>query len=297
MTDKQKAFLAIFIGSVIGGATAAVSKIGLLEFPPLTFAFLRFFLSSLIILPFLIRFKKNIKKDFVNLFPVSLFATVNIVFFILGLKFTTATISQLLYAGVPLLTGLIAFIFLSERLRIGKILGIIIGFIGVLVIVLLPMIEKGKTFSGDLFGNLLITVGVICFSFYMVFSKEAQKRYSPFEVTSVFIILTTIVLFPFFLFDIKANYGWWINVDLRGIISLIYIATVATIFTYILNQYAIRHGGSVFASMTYYLLPVFGFLSSFFILGERLTEGIVIGGLLALLGVFLATMPFRRIRI
>lgn len=294
MSDQQKAFLAIFLGSVIGGATAAVSKIGLLEFPPLTFAFLRFFISSLIILPFLIRLKKNIKKDFINLFPVSLFASINIVFFILGLKFTTATISQLLYAGVPLLTGLIAFVFLSQKLSNRKIFGIIVGFIGVLSVVLLPVIEQGKAFSGDLLGNLLISIGVICFSFYMVFSKEAQKKYSPFEVTSTFILLTTIILFPFFIFDLKANYGWWISVDIKGIISIVYIAIVATIFTYILNQYAIKHGGSVFASMTYYLLPVFGFLFSFFLLGERLTEGIVIGGGLALLGIFLTTMPYKK---
>ena len=70
---------------------------------------------------------------------------------------------------------------------------------------------------------------------------------------------------------------------------MLYITIVATIITYILNQYAIKHGGSIFASMAYYLLPVFSFFSAFLLLGERLTQGILIGGILALLGVFFVT--------
>lgn len=289
MTNRQKAFFSIFLGSILGGAMSAVTKIGLSQIPPLSFAFLRFLLATIIIAPFILKAKREIIKDFISIAPLSLFAAVNIAFFTTGVKMTTATISQLLYAGVPLLTGFISYIFLSEKLEVQKVAGILTGFIGVLIIVFLPVIDQGKNFSGDLTGNLLVVIGVISWSFYMVFSKKLQRDYSPFVIVSIFIILTTIILFPFFLFELRTNYGWWNNVMLTGLISMLYVVIIGTIVSYLLTQYAIKHAGSVFASTAFYLQPIFGFLSAFVILGEKLTFGIILGGILALLGVFLTT--------
>lgn len=289
MTDRQKAFLSIFLGSVMGGAMGAVTKVGLLEIPPLSFAFIRFFAATIIIFPFILKKKRKMIKDFIAVAPFSVLAALNIAFFTIGVKATTATISQILYAGVPIIIGLVSHFLLSEKLGFTKISGIAIGFIGVLTVVLLPVLEKGKAFSGDLTGNIIITVGVVCWSLYMVFSKRMQKNYSPFVIVSVFIILTAIALFPFFLLDLRTNNGWWTNVGFNGLISLLYVVIIGTITTYLLMQYAIKHGGSVFASMAFYLQPVFGFLAAFLILGEKLTLGLLIGGTLALLGVFFVT--------
>ena len=289
MTDRQKAFLSILIGSILGGAMGAITKVGLLEIPPLSFAFLRFLLAAIIITPLILKKKRKIVKDFIAIAPLSVLAAVNIAFFTVGVKTTTATISQILYAGVPIIIGLVSHFFLSEKLGLKKISGITIGFIGVVVVVFLPVLEKGKTFSGDLTGNVFIVIGVISWSLYMIFSKRLQRNYSPFIIVSIFIVLTTLVLFPFFLIDLRVNNGWWVNVGFNGLLSLLYVTIIGTITTYILMQYAIKHGGSVFASMAFYLQPIFGFLAAFIILGERLTLGILIGGTLALLGVFFVT--------
>lgn len=203
MTDRQKAFLSIFLGSILGGAMGAVTKVGLLEIPPLSFAFIRFFVATVIIFPFILKSERKIIKDFITVAPMSLLAALNIAFFTIGVKTTTATISQILYAGVPIIIGLVSHFLLSEKLGFAKISGIIVGFIGVLVVVFLPILEKGKVFSGDLTGNIIIAAGVVCWSLYMVFSKRIQKTYSPFVIVSIFIMLTAIVLFPFFLLDLK----------------------------------------------------------------------------------------------
>lgn len=288
MTDRQKAFLSIFTGAFIGGATAAVTKIGLTQIPPLSFAFLRFFLALLLLAPFYIT-KKDIIKDIKLLAPISLLATVNIMLFVVGLKTTTATIGQLLYAGSPIVIGFILHFLYKERLKIKQAVGILTGFIGVGVVVLLPVIEKGKAFSGDLKGNLLIIGGVILYSLYILFSKKVQEIHSPMRITFVFIFITTIVLSPFFIVDLFNGTGWIEKINLTGFLSIFYISICATIFTYLLNQYAIKHGGSVFASMNLYLVPIFAYLAANFFLGEQLTIGIVTGGVLALLGVFLVT--------
>lgn len=288
MNDKQKAFLSILLGAIIGGATAAVSKIGLVQIPTLSFAFLRFFLALVLILPFYLT-KKNLLKDIKLLTPVSLLATGNIIVFILGLKITTATISQLLYAASPIIIGFITHYFYKNRLSLKQSIGIIIGFIGVGVVLFLPIIEKGKAFSGDLKGNLLISIGVILFSLYLLFSKNVQKIHSPMRITFVFILVTSVVLFPFFMIDLLNQPQWVNRLTFSSIASIVYIATFSTIITYLLNQYAIKHGGSIFASMNLYLIPIFAYIAANLFLGEQLTEGIVIGGVLALLGVFFVT--------
>ncbi len=289
MEDRKKALVAIILSSLLGGATVPLSKLGLQEFPPLSFAFIRFLLSAMLILPFILKYKRGFLGNFQKLLPLSLLATINIIFFILGIKTTTATSGILLYAAVPVLAGLLGYILFRHKLPSYQLIGLILGFIGVFVIVFLPILEKGNPFSGDLLGNLLIAVGVITWSFYMVLSRKTLLTFSPFVMTAVFIFLTALALFPLFIFESLTNTLWFKNVTLTGVFSLIYVATISTILTYFLGQYAIKHGGIVFASMTFYLVPVVGYIFSFLLLGELLTLGLVLGGVLALIGVFLVT--------
>lgn len=286
MNDKQKGLLSILLLSILSGSTAAVIKVGLTDIPSLSFAFFRFLIAGILILPFLEM--KNLKNIW-NLIPISLLGTINIIVFVIGIKRTTATIGQLLYAGVPLLTVLILYFLFRERLTSGKIAGITVGFLGVSLVVSLPIIEKGTMFSGDLLGNIFIAVGVASWSFYAVYSREKLKNFSPFVMTAVFIWVTCFVLLPLFIFELIQNAGWWRDLTPSSIFSLLYVGTVSTIFTYLLNQYAIKHGGSIFASMQFYLIPISAYLFAFLLLGEGLTTGLIIGGSLALLGVYVTT--------
>lgn len=287
MSDKQKAIILILIGSVLGGATQAVIKIGLVNFPPLSFAFIRFIIAAVIISPFL--FRTSFLRDFKKLVPFSLLATINIALFVLGIKTTTATIGTLLYAAVPLLTAFFLYAFFKERLNKKKGMGIVIGFIGVIFIALLPIIEKGTAFSGNLLGNMLIGVAVVSWSLYMAYSKKKLESFSPFVVTAVFILVTCIALFPLFLADLISHPNWWHGLTISSVMSVLYSGVISTVLAFLLNQYVIKYGGVILASMHYYLLPVFAYISAFFLLGEQLTLGLIIGGALTLLGVYITT--------
>ncbi|MBI1869531.1 DMT family transporter [Candidatus Gottesmanbacteria bacterium] len=289
MTARHKAILAIILFSLLGAGTAPVIKIGLAHIPPLTYAFLRFFLATIILLPFFLTKTVLTRKKIITLLPLSLLATINIVLFVLGLRLTTATIGQLLYAGTPLLTTALLFVLFGERLRKIKLIGILIGFVGVLIVIFLPLLESGNIYAGDLIGNTIIALAVVCWSLYMVYSKKYLSRFSPLILTAIFIVTTTVVLFPVFLYELTSYAFWWKNIGLVDITSIAYVAIVATIVTYILNQYAIKHGGSMVASLSFYLTPLVTYGIANILLREVLTTGLVIGGMLALFGVYLAT--------
>lgn len=289
MTNKQKALVFLVLGSISSAGFAASSKIGLREIPPISFVFLRFLIASICIFPFVLKGRKKILRQIIALAPLSLLATFNVVLYVFGIRLTTATIGQLLYAGSPLLVGLLGYVFYKEKLSYKEICGIIIGFIGILVVVFLPILEKGTFFSGNLTGNALISVGVILYATYLVFSGRYQRENSPFALVASFILTTTIVLSPFSFLELFSHPLWWEKISVVGVVAIIYGAIVATIFSYLANQYAIKHGGAVYASLTFYLLPIFAYLAAHFLLGEQLTTGIIIGGILALFGIFLTT--------
>lgn len=287
MSDKKTAIVAVLIGVLINSATASISKIGLLEIPSFSLGFLRFFVAFLCVTPFLWRKHKLLRSSFKEIAPVSLFATINVTFFILGVKLTTANIGSTIYAVVPLLSALILFILFKEKLEKTRTLGLVLGFVGVLVITFLPLFEKGNPFSGNLLGNTLLTVAVTSWSFYLVYSKRLQKKYSPLVVTYNFIFVSLLILFPFFLWDLQSKIGWWRHVSSAGIFSIFYVAIMVTVIGYVANQYAIKHGGAVLAGIMFYFMPILGFFINFWLLGEILSPGFIFGTILALLGTYL----------
>lgn len=287
MSDKKIAILAVFGAAILSSAAAAISKKGLEEIPPFSLTFFRLFVASICVLPFFLHLKRHKISKIRELVPVSLFATGNIVFFILGVYFTTANIASIIYAAVPLLAAVILYIFFKEKLSIRRQFGISIGFLGVVFISLLPLFYKNNPFSGNLFGNLLLTIAVISWSFYLVYSKKLQEKYSPFIITCSYIFLSTIILFPFFLWDLKSSFGWWQDLGWWGIFSIFYLAIMISIVSYMLNQYSVKHGGAVLTGTMFYIMPVFGFGINFVLLGELMTPGFIFGSMLALIGTYL----------
>lgn len=289
--SKYTTLFLITLTAFLGGGISPFVKISLKEIPPLTFTLLRFLSVSLILTPiFLHKEKKIIKiKDLKSLVLVSLLATSNVTFFVLGVKRTTATIAQMLYAAVPIIAGIFSYILLKEKLNPKKIMGVLLGFIGVLTIILLPVFGQKTVFSGDVTGNLLVFIAVASFSLYTVLSKKYQVKYSPLMLTVIFILTTIVIQLFLSPFELKANPYWWQRVSLTGILGLLYVGIIGTGIYYLLYQYAIKKATPVIASMTMYLQPIFSFIWAYMLLGERLTFGFVIGAIMAFSGSYLVT--------
>lgn len=263
-------------------------KIGVSLIPPFGFLFLRMIVSFMIMSPLFLKSKLSWQK-FKPLILISFLPTINIVFFALGVSLTGATIGQALYAACPLLAGVLAYWVLGSKLSRSKIIGVVLGMFGVVVMILLPVWQKTSFFSGGLSGNLLIMVGVLAYSFYQVVSQKAQEEYPPIIITLAFISVALVVIFPLALVELSREPGWWRQLNLQVWLSVLYAGSFGTAVAYGLNQYIIKFGGPVLAAMTLYLQPVFAFLWARVLLGERLTPGLVFGGSLALVGVWLVT--------
>lgn len=284
-----KSIFLIFLAALIGGGVGAFSKISLKEIPPLSFTLLRFILAACILLPFALKNKgfhfKNLKK----IALVSLLATANVTLFIFGVGRTTATSSQMLYAGVPLIAGLFSFLLLKEKLYGKKLFGILIGFIGVLLIVFLPVFGQHTVFNGDLLGNLIILVAVCSFALYSVLSKQFEEEYTPLELTVFFVLTTTAIQLLLIPIDFTRNLNWWSSISSEAIWGVVYVGILGTGAYYLIYQYVIKNTTPVIASMILYLQPIFAFVWAWMLLGEKITPEFMLGAILAFIGVALVT--------
>jgi drug/metabolite transporter (DMT)-like permease len=122
------AFASVLLAAFVGGGLGVFTKIGIREIPLFSFIFLRFFLATLFLLPFALKEKLPQKKELLKTVRLSLLSTINVTFAALGLKFTTATIGQLLYTCVPILAAILSYYFLKEKINSRKIVGILTGF-------------------------------------------------------------------------------------------------------------------------------------------------------------------------
>lgn len=291
------ALFAVLLVAFGGGGNSVFIKIGLKEMPLFTFNFLRFALASLTILPFLLKEKPLNKKDITTLILFSLLLTIQITLFQFGVRLTTATISTVLYVLAPIIVALLSYLLLAEKLSSQKVAGVVLGLLGAIVIILLPRLSNGAPFSGNVIGNLLIIIAVVLTAFYTVLSKRLQKKYTPMQMTAVFIFLSTGIFFFFAIPETPATLQWIQHISFSSIISIIFVGFFGTTVNYLALQYAIKHGSPLISSMSLYLAPVVTFIWAFFLLGEQLTTGLVIGALLAFAGVFLTLNATRNKRV
>ncbi|KKQ24267.1 MAG: hypothetical protein US40_C0002G0098 [Candidatus Roizmanbacteria bacterium GW2011_GWC2_37_13] len=293
MNNKTKALLAVLAIVIFSGGTSPYVKLALTKIPSFTFTFVRFFLSFLIILPlFLYRVKPRFKKNDFKLITLSLLQTGNIILFAFGVRLTMASVGQIIYSFTPILVALMSFYSLKEKISFKKILGIMIGFLGVNLIIMMPLFSKAIKISdepGALFGNILIFVGCIGYSYYTVLSKKFLKTYSPIWLTIYFILTTALVSLIFIPYEFSSLRPLMFYLNTSVLWPVIYVITIGTVMAYLLQQYAIDRGTPLIASLMQYLFPASTLVWSYFILGERLNIYLAIGLVLILSGAWLVT--------
>ena len=287
MSSATIALIALLGATFFWSTANVVGKILLQTFAPFTLAFLRFFLATIVILPFFLKQKPvSFKKLIREVLPISLFSTGNIMLFYLGLTRTTANASAVIYTATPLIVAVLSKILLHERLNFKKTLGIGLGFVGALTIVLLPVLTTGESFSsGDFGGNLLVLLAAFSWALYTIGSQRLAKRYSPLTISTVSIVVSALVflLLTWFFEQLPTSAQVFVPKQFGLLLHLAILAT------YLLYQWAILHSSATTVSLSNYLQPVFAVFLGILILGEKLTWGFIIGSVLVFTGVFLTS--------
>lgn len=289
MSERTKALLAILVAALLWGSAGVTAKLLLAELSPFVILFYRFVIASLVMLPLFLRAKKP-KRYLQTLIPLSMLSFGNALLFYMGIERTTSNAAYIINATTPLVTAALARIFIGERTNGKKLVGITIGLIGALFIVLLPLWNKGVGIYGDFVGNMFVTMALLCWTSYTVGNRHfaALGTYSP-------TILVSMNFFTTALMSGTAAFVTGQQFITPGvfrpayILLLLYVAIPVTVVTFGFFQWAAKHVTATSASLKDYVQLVVAFGLNGLILGERITLPYIVGSVLVVLGVLIAT--------
>lgn len=291
---KPLPYIALLLAHLIWGGNFIVAKITLQEFPPSTLAFFRFALACLLIAPFFYAETRKVKidrNDLPKLISIGiLIITLNITFFFQGITKTTAIHASVLTLIIPMLSVLLGWLFLKEKIYLINLGGILLGLIGAVIIVGLPQIISGSFSSEVLIGNVLIIMAAISWVVGSVFSKEMLKKYPSLTVTGIAFLIGTITFIVPAVNEYIQNPGWPTKVTALGGMGLAYMTILSSISAYFLFEWGLAKTNVVTSNLFQYIEPFIASFLAILILSETLTIELFVGIILISIGVTLGTL-------
>jgi len=291
--DSILTYSALTGAVIIWGLSFISTKIILSSFTVGTYISIRFFLAAVTF--FFICLKKGFprysRQTNKKLFLLSLFQPFLYFFFeTTGLSRTTASIASLLIAIIPVVVLVIARIFIKEKISRKKIFGIILSFIGILLLVTGgTKITHGE--SGSIVGNLLILGAVFSAAFYIVLGRNLGEEVSSFHLTASQIFYGALFFFPFFFFDLTSMD--WSQVTTVSIGALCFNVFCSTLGAFLLYNYGLTRLTASKTSLFLNAIPLVTALGAWAVLGETLTFFQIGGGALVVLSVVLTSFTRR----
>jgi len=281
----------IIVAAIGGGSNAPFAKVALGAFQPFTIVFMRFLIASLALLPLIRRRGELNLRVMRELLPVALIGSLNPILLFIAMQFTQASVAPLIYAAVPLMTALYLHFFRRRKIATGKVLGIVLGFTGVAVIILLPLLQQGGIDFRRFGGNLLILGAAIAFMMYGILSSDKQQRLqiTPLALTYSFVLVTMLLCIPFAIFEVIRWPLEPATIRASHILATFGTGLLGTAIFYMAYQKAIQLASEVTASLFTYLQPIATIIFAVILVGESITLPFVIGGTLAVIGAGIAT--------
>ncbi len=259
-------------------------KIATYSYGPLTIAFLRIFLGAIPVV--LLCYFKKIKieafsKDWYWFASIGIINLV-IPFFLIayGVKNVQSNLAAILMASTPLSASVLAHFFTkNEKINLIKTIGVLLGFSGIVFLFSDNILINKNNFTSA----LLILCGS---TFYVIGGlltlKISNKKNE--NVTASILIWGSLILLPIsFLIEQPWNY----SPRLDSTISLLYLGIFSTGIAWLLRFYILKHNGLVFQAQVAYLIPIFGVILGFLILGELITPKVIISMLAVIIGIYI----------
>ncbi|MFC7785944.1 MULTISPECIES: DMT family transporter [unclassified Rossellomorea] len=256
--------------------------------------FLRCLAGALVLLPiFFIQRKKGEKKSLPmwKLFVVGI-GNAALPWTLIALSETqiNSNTASILNATTPIWTGLAGFLFFSVLLTGFQWIGIIVGFIGILV---LMNFEVSGIFTSDFVGVGTMVLATMSYAFASQFTKKYLAGTSVVVISTFQLLIGSAVGFVGMMLTNPISVGELLSGEvILGILGLGCLGSgVATLLYF----YIMTNGGPEFASTVTYLIPGTAMIWGFVLLREPVTHNLILGLLIIFAGVFLSSRKSKKL--
>jgi drug/metabolite transporter (DMT)-like permease len=229
--------------------------------------------------------KRIEKKDFPALILCTLTAiALNQLLFIQGLSLTFPIHAALLTLITPILITIIAARILHERITIAKMIGLLLGAMGAVLLVS----QREITAPGEnvLFGDILVILSAVAYTFYFILVKPLMNKYSALQVIRWIFTIGFLMTLPFCYTEFTEI--TWQFFTFKDWFFLFMVVVPGTFFAYVFNVYGIQKLSASKAGAYIYSQPVFAVIIAIIFLKEYLSFYKIIAAVLIFAGVFLS---------
>jgi len=213
-----------------------------------------------------------------------------------GVEHSLASNASVLTLTIPVLTAMMAVLLLGERMTLLRWLSFALAIAGVLMVSDIDW-KSVSIFRGTyLAGNLLILASCLGSAFYNTYTKKLLETFNPVELLVYSFLVTDIELAVMMLVFERSPIAAFMSLGAGVWASLLTIAVFSLSVSMLLYFWVIERIDVTQASLSIYLLPVFGVLLSTLVVREKITVQLVFGGLMVFAGTFLVTVYEERKR-
>tara|TARA_B100000131_G_scaffold315947_1_gene355249 strand:- start:74 stop:967 length:894 start_codon:yes stop_codon:yes gene_type:complete len=280
---KTLDYLLLSILALIWASAFFNIKIATYSYGPITIAFFRILFGAIPVVFLCIYKKIKIEAFSKDWFWFASIGTINLVipFFLIayGVQKVQSNLAAILMASTPLSATILAHFFTKkEKINFTKIVGILTGFFGIVMLFSDNILINNENF----FYALMILFGSTFYVIGGLLTLKISKKKNE-NVTASILIWGSIVIFPI---TMIIEQPWNLSPRLDSTISLIYLGIFPTGIAWLLRFQILKKNGLVFQAQVAYLIPIFGVILGYIFLNEIITTKVLIALIAVIVGFY-----------
>ncbi len=280
--------IVIVILTLIWSSTWLAIKIGLESLPPFLAAGWRFLVAFTLLFLFSLKLNRPIPKDwrthlfFLGFSFINFTAGYGLVYW--GEQYLNSGLTSVLFTVMPFYVAIFSIKLLpSENITLTKMIGILIGFLGVVIIFSNQLHLNG---ADALYGMIAVLISPAFSALGTIVGKIARARFHPVTLNTFPMLYASLTLFAIH-FTVEPNMP--VHYNLKAWLSLFYLGIFGTAIAFVLYFWLLKTTSAVLMSLITFVTPPLALFWGWFIKDEQITIQLIVGMLVIFTGIFIVS--------
>ncbi len=204
-----------------------------------------------------------------------------------GITKSLASNAAILNLLIPVITAVLASVLLRERVTKLRVVCLFLGLAGVLLMSVQDLQQSSFLHSGYLLGNILIFGGCTGSAFYNVYCKGLLERFQEVEILIFSYVTASLASLPVLIWQEPDCLTRLAALNTQGWLAFAFLAIFMYGASMLLFFYVLQYLPVTVASMSLYLVPIFGVILAVLVVGEHLNAFMVAGAAVVLVSTVL----------
>ena len=282
-------WLGMIVLVIMFGSSFMFTKISVQEYPPSVVAGGRIIIAAIVLILLSVLRRDSfafLKNHWLLLISLAFFGCC-LPFYLISWaqQIVDSSIAGILMAVMPLATILLAHFFVfGEQLTANRVVGFVLGFLGILVLFGPTALINFETDTDRFIAMLAILAGAVSYAVNTIIAKRLPNE-SFVALSSVVMVIASVIMLPVI---ILSDQAWQLSFQSVEFISLMFLGIFPTALATIIYFAIIARVGPSFLSQINYLIPIWAVIIGILFLNESIGINAIIALIIILLGIAIA---------